>query len=114
MIVKIQVMECIKVIADLNTRYYLLIVYVGYLVFIPLGFDVLKKKNTVNVATTTKQPICENLPSGSDDTPKSYTPYIRYTKLEFKVKMKKNIHIPFLLNFLLPLCCDIEVKFGTL
>ncbi|XP_043810409.1 phospholipase SGR2 isoform X3 [Manihot esculenta] len=39
----------------------------------------------VNVATTTKQPICENLPSGSDDTPKSYTPYIRYTKLEFKV-----------------------------
>ncbi|KAB1210959.1 Phospholipase SGR2 [Morella rubra] len=33
----------------------------------------------------TVQPICEKLPPGQDDAPRNYTPYIKYTKLEFKV-----------------------------
>ncbi|CAK7328847.1 unnamed protein product [Dovyalis caffra] len=32
-----------------------------------------------------KQPISEMLALGQDEAPKSYTPYIKYTKLEFKV-----------------------------
>lgn len=32
-----------------------------------------------------KQPLSEKLPSASDDRPRSYTPYIKYTKLIFKV-----------------------------
>ncbi|XP_057994716.1 phospholipase SGR2 isoform X2 [Hevea brasiliensis] len=45
----------------------------------------LHQENTVDIVSTTKQPISEKLPSGLDDAPKSYTPYIKYTKLEFKV-----------------------------
>ncbi|KDP45614.1 hypothetical protein JCGZ_17221 [Jatropha curcas] len=45
----------------------------------------LHRENIIDVATTQKQPIPEKLPSGLDDEPKSYTPYIKYTKLEFKV-----------------------------
>ncbi|KAJ6952359.1 hypothetical protein NC653_041487 [Populus alba x Populus x berolinensis] len=33
----------------------------------------------------TKQPISKKLAVGLDEAPKSYTPYIKYTKLEFKV-----------------------------
>jgi hypothetical protein len=41
------------------------------------------------LATTAKQPIDEKLPPGQDDAPKSYTPYIKFTKLEFKVKERR-------------------------
>jgi hypothetical protein len=41
------------------------------------------------LATTAKQPIDEKLPPGQDDPPKSYTPYIKFTKLEFKVKERR-------------------------
>lgn len=34
---------------------------------------------------TTLQKFDKKLPLKLDDAPKSYTPYIRYTKLEFKV-----------------------------
>jgi hypothetical protein len=33
----------------------------------------------------TKQPISKKLAVGLDEASKSYTPYIKYTKLEFKV-----------------------------
>ncbi|KAL5543212.1 hypothetical protein UlMin_010922 [Ulmus minor] len=36
-------------------------------------------------ATVLKQPTPEKLPSGRDDSSMSYTPYIKYTKLEFEV-----------------------------
>ncbi|XP_030509544.2 phospholipase SGR2 isoform X2 [Cannabis sativa] len=35
--------------------------------------------------TVVKQPICNKLPADHHDSLKSYTPYITYTKLEFKV-----------------------------
>ena len=41
------------------------------------------------LATTAKQPIDEKMPPGHDDAPRSYTPYIKYTKLEFKVKERR-------------------------
>lgn len=37
-------------------------------------------------ATAVKQQMSEKLPCVTDDEPKSYTPYIKYTKLEFKVR----------------------------
>ncbi|KAF3446704.1 hypothetical protein FNV43_RR11884 [Rhamnella rubrinervis] len=45
----------------------------------------LHQENKEVQATVPKQPISENLPLEQDDSPKSYTPYIKYTKLEFKV-----------------------------
>lgn len=44
-----------------------------------------------------KQPLSEKLPSVSDDRPRSYTPYIKYTKLVFKVKLY--LHFLYLLDF---------------
>ncbi|XP_043809392.1 phospholipase SGR2 isoform X6 [Manihot esculenta] len=41
-------------------------------------------ENTVD-ATAVKQQMSEKLPCVTDDEPKSFTPYIKYTKLEFKV-----------------------------
>ncbi|XP_015578711.2 phospholipase SGR2 isoform X1 [Ricinus communis] len=44
------------------------------------------RENTEAVATTPKQLVSGKLSAGlGDDAPKSYTPYIKYTKLEFKV-----------------------------
>ncbi|KAF4354904.1 hypothetical protein F8388_013853 [Cannabis sativa] len=37
------------------------------------------------VLETSVNPVSENLPAEHDDIPESYTPYIKYTKLEFKV-----------------------------
>ncbi|XP_062153849.1 phospholipase SGR2 isoform X4 [Alnus glutinosa] len=37
------------------------------------------------LATTAKQPMYEKMPPGQDDASKTYNPYIKYTKLEFKV-----------------------------
>ncbi|KAJ9167294.1 hypothetical protein P3X46_021958 [Hevea brasiliensis] len=45
----------------------------------------LPQENTVDIGTTTKQSISERQPSRIGDAPKSHTPYIKYTKLEFKV-----------------------------
>ncbi|XP_021600821.1 phospholipase SGR2 isoform X2 [Manihot esculenta] len=44
----------------------------------------LHQENTVD-ATAVKQQMSEKLPCVTDDEPKSFTPYIKYTKLEFKV-----------------------------
>lgn len=49
------------------------------------GDATLHHGNMEVLATTAKQPIDEKLPPGQDDAPKNYTPYIKYTKLEFKV-----------------------------
>nr|XP_023882469.1 phospholipase SGR2 [Quercus suber]POF22783.1 phospholipase sgr2 [Quercus suber] len=38
-----------------------------------------------DLTTIQEQHIDEKLPSGQDDAPMNYTPYIKYTKLEFKV-----------------------------
>ncbi|XP_038718481.1 phospholipase SGR2-like isoform X2 [Tripterygium wilfordii] len=46
--------------------------------------DVLLKENEGALTTMEKQPISEMPPPGLDKS-KSYTPYIKYTKLEFKV-----------------------------
>uniref|UniRef100_A0A2N9I6S3 DDHD domain-containing protein n=1 Tax=Fagus sylvatica TaxID=28930 RepID=A0A2N9I6S3_FAGSY len=45
----------------------------------------LHQGNKEDPATIREQPIDEKLPSVQDDAPKNYTPYIKYTKLEFKV-----------------------------
>ncbi|KAJ4713806.1 phospholipase SGR2 [Melia azedarach] len=44
----------------------------------------ISEKNEV-LPSNSKQPISEKIPTNVDDAPKSYTPYINYTKLEFKV-----------------------------
>jgi hypothetical protein len=41
------------------------------------------------LATTAKQPMYEKMPPGQDDASKTYNPYIKYTKLEFKVKERR-------------------------
>ncbi|XP_050220488.1 phospholipase SGR2 isoform X2 [Mercurialis annua] len=43
------------------------------------------KENIEAVATTSKHPISEKLPGLDDNAPSSHTPYIKFTKLEFKV-----------------------------
>ena len=46
-----------------------------------------------------KQPISETLALGQDEAAKSYTPYIKYTKLEFKVH--KFLFLLFVISFYL-------------
>ncbi|KAM7524488.1 hypothetical protein LguiA_014390 [Lonicera macranthoides] len=41
--------------------------------------------NKQETTAVTNKPVSEKIPSGKNDTPKSFTPYINYTKLEFKV-----------------------------
>ena len=41
-----------------------------------------------DLTTIQEQHIDEKLPSGQDDAPMNYTPYIKYTKLQFKVKKR--------------------------
>ncbi|XP_059641783.1 phospholipase SGR2 isoform X2 [Cornus florida] len=43
------------------------------------------KGNKEEITTMTTQAVSEELPPRQNDTTKSYTPYIKYTKLEFKV-----------------------------
>lgn len=51
-----------------------------------MDIDLLYVTNAGNgEVLATVQPICEKLPPGQDDAPRNYTPYIKYTKLEFKV-----------------------------
>ncbi|XP_062107910.1 phospholipase SGR2 isoform X2 [Humulus lupulus] len=45
----------------------------------------LHQENETAPTTVVKQPICNKLPADHHDSLKSYTPYINYTKLEFKV-----------------------------
>ncbi|KAM1013283.1 hypothetical protein EV1_042886 [Malus domestica] len=45
----------------------------------------LHQENEEVLATVAKQPIYEELPVVPDGSPKNHTPYITYTKLEFKV-----------------------------
>ncbi|XP_050123981.1 phospholipase SGR2-like isoform X1 [Malus sylvestris] len=45
----------------------------------------LHQENEEVPATVAKQPISVELPVAQDGSPKNYTPYITYTKLEFKV-----------------------------
>lgn len=55
-----------------------------------------KGKATENMP---KQTISEMLALGQDEAPKSYTPYIKYTKLEFKVL--KLLFLLFVISFYL-------------
>ncbi|GMN30671.1 hypothetical protein TIFTF001_002906 [Ficus carica] len=49
------------------------------------GIQRSQQENKEVLATTIKDPVPEQLPPEQDDSSKSYTPYINYTKLEFKV-----------------------------
>lgn len=65
-----------------------------------------KGKATENMP---KQPISETLALGQDEAAKSYTPYIKYTKLEFKVH--KFLFLLFVIS--LSLCCGGILVFAS-
>ncbi|KAF3950278.1 hypothetical protein CMV_023941 [Castanea mollissima] len=60
-----------------------------------------------DLTTIQKQHIDEKLPSGQDDAPMNHTPYIKYTKLEFKVDTFFAVGSP--LGVFLVLC---NIRFG--